>query len=201
MRPWRFVAGSLCLMTVLALSGGLIGPEGSPWAPDDAESGGPSSSLAAAGGACPSLDADDRQGHLTTKNHPATPAASSTNYGLLAEQAEARGAVNGVDAYVFDLGCEVQDTSACLQHREDDLSDPDLTVTFRDASFQVLGDEADPVEGGSSMCQGDDLPGPGQAVPDGTRYLEVTAEAIGSGNSDVHTGSQPTWAAFTLVLA
>lgn len=201
MRPSRTVAWSLCLMSVLALAGGLIGPEGPTWDLDAADTGGPSSSLAASGAPCPSLDAGDRQGHLTAKNHPATPAASSTAYGLLAGQAEARGAANGVDAYIFDLGCEVQDTSACLEHREDDLSDPDLTVTFRDASFQVIGDEGDPVEAGSLMCQGDGAPGPGQLVPDGTRYLEVTAEAIGSGNGDVHTGSQPTWAAFTLVLA
>ncbi len=182
MRLGRLLAWSVCLSIVVALA-----PSGA--------------GVATEAGRCPEAPPAAARGHLTTKTYPATPALSTTAYGVLLAQGaseEDREAVNGLDAYIFDLGCQTTEAAYCIGHQETDLSDPDLYGTFRGPGFDPLGGTVelpeDPSCDGETRCSQ-----VSHRLPGGTRYLEVTAESIGSGDSQVHTGSQPTWAAFTLV--
>ncbi len=149
--------------------------------------------------ACPELSQEGRQGSVLTTSPPSVVPASSLAYALLLGQGgpgEAREAVNGVDAYIYDLGCQTEAAAFCIEHRDDDLGDPDLSVTFRDASFQAIGtsspDTASFMCGSGGIC--DQV---AQPLPDGTRFIEVTAQELIPGTP--HTDSRPAWAAFTLM--
>lgn len=151
--------------------------------------------------ACPKLSQEDRKGSVMAKSHPSFAPVSSAAYAALLSQGAPEAAldtVNGIDAYIYDLGCQTEDTAICLEHRDDDLADPDLSVTFRDASFQAIG--ASSPDTSSVMCgSGGTCDQVAQLVPDGTRFVEVTAQELTSGNAHIHMDSGPPWAAFTLV--
>lgn len=81
--------------------------------------------------------------------------------------------VNGLDAFVIDLGCQVQDTAYCLTGFDSGVNSYDLQVTFRDRSFQSIAGPINPADS-RDVC-GDDTDLVDQPMPDGTRFIEIVA--------------------------
>lgn len=94
---------------------------------------------------------------------------NDANHGT-AEDA-AKGPINGLDAYVIDLGCEVDDFFYCLTGFDANTNAYDLQVTFRDESFQTIAGPINPSDS-PDVC-GDDTNTISELLPNDTRFLEI----------------------------
>lgn len=185
MDPGRILACTVSLIIVLSLAPGPLGAAGQP-------------------ATCPDLSDAQRQGSVLAPGPTGSTPVTTAAYGLLmplAEGTEALGAVNGLDAHIFDLGCEVDSLSACVEHRGGDLGDPDLHARFYDSTFQQVGSgegPADPLDSIECVEQPVDV----EVVPAGTRYIEISSpETVPGASAPAVDQLGPAWAAFTLILS